>query len=104
MTQLASQPALLVLEDGSAYRGFAFGDTTRQTHGEVVFNTSMTISTNRCLSVIRAFEGRMILPLDHSELIRKAQTDCDGIQLDYARLLSFISDKSGDRKTQHSKA
>ena len=34
--------AHLVLEDGSAYRGFAFGDTSRQTHGEVVFNTSMT--------------------------------------------------------------
>ena len=38
MTQLAH----LVLEDGSAYRGLAFGDTSRQTHGEVVFNTSMT--------------------------------------------------------------
>ena len=34
--------AHLILEDGSAYRGFAFGDTTRAAHGEVVFNTSMT--------------------------------------------------------------
>ena len=42
MIQFTTQPAHLVLEDGAAYRGFAFGDTTRQTHGEVVFNTSMT--------------------------------------------------------------
>ncbi len=42
LTQFTTQPAHLVLEDGSAYRGFAFGDTSRQTHGEVVFNTSMT--------------------------------------------------------------
>ncbi len=35
-------PAHLVLEDGTSYRGFAFGDTSRRTHGEVVFNTSMT--------------------------------------------------------------
>ena len=34
--------AHLVLEDGSTYRGLAFGDTSRTTHGEVVFNTSMT--------------------------------------------------------------
>ena len=34
--------AHLILEDGSAYRGFAFGDTARPAHGEVVFNTSMT--------------------------------------------------------------
>ncbi len=34
--------AYLVLEDGSAYRGIAFGDTSQRTHGEVVFNTSMT--------------------------------------------------------------
>ena len=38
MTQFAH----LVLEDGSFYRGLAFGDTSQQTHGEVVFNTSMT--------------------------------------------------------------
>ena len=34
--------AHLVLEDGSAYRGLAFGDASGQAHGEVVFNTSMT--------------------------------------------------------------
>ena len=39
---MTQQTAHLVLEDGSAYRGFAFGDASRQTHGEVVFNTSMT--------------------------------------------------------------
>ena len=38
MTQFAH----LVLEDGSIYRGLAFGDTSQRTHGEVVFNTSMT--------------------------------------------------------------
>ena len=37
-----TKSAHLVLEDGSAYRGLAFGDTSRPTHGEVVFNTSMT--------------------------------------------------------------
>jgi carbamoyl-phosphate synthase small subunit len=36
-----SKPAFLVLEDGSSYRGLAFG-AERSTHGEVVFNTSMT--------------------------------------------------------------
>ena len=34
--------AHLVLEDGSTYRGYAFGDTEVSTYGEVVFNTSMT--------------------------------------------------------------
>ncbi len=37
----AAQPALLVLEDGSIYRGWAFG-ATGTTMGEVVFNTGMT--------------------------------------------------------------
>ena len=36
------QATHIVLEDGSAYRGLAFGDTSRPAHGEVVFNTSMT--------------------------------------------------------------
>ena len=34
--------ALLVLEDGSTYRGYAFGAVEKSAHGEVVFNTSMT--------------------------------------------------------------
>ena len=38
----AIKTAHLVLEDGSAYRGLAFGDASRPAHGEVVFNTSMT--------------------------------------------------------------
>jgi len=33
--------AILVLEDGSAYQGYAFGAAVRG-NGEVVFNTSMT--------------------------------------------------------------
>lgn len=37
----AAQPALLVLEDGSTYRGWSFG-ATGTTMGEVVFNTGMT--------------------------------------------------------------
>ena len=36
-----SNPAHLVLEDGSVYRGEAFG-AARSAHGEVVFSTSMT--------------------------------------------------------------
>ena len=36
-----SKQAFLVLEDGSAYRGEAFG-AQRSAYGEVVFNTSMT--------------------------------------------------------------
>ena len=41
--KLDSPPAHLILEDGSAYRGFAFGDVSAGfSHGEVVFNTSMT--------------------------------------------------------------
>lgn len=37
----ATKPALLVLEDGSIYRGWSFG-ATGTTMGEVVFNTGMT--------------------------------------------------------------
>lgn len=37
----AAQPALLVLADGTTYRGFSFG-ATGTTIGEVVFNTGMT--------------------------------------------------------------
>ena len=37
----AAKPALLVLEDGSIYRGWSFG-ATGTTMGEVVFNTGMT--------------------------------------------------------------
>ncbi len=37
-----TKSAHLILEDGSAYRGIAFGDISRPAHGEVVFNTSMT--------------------------------------------------------------
>jgi carbamoyl-phosphate synthase small subunit len=36
-----TEPAILVLEDGSVYEGHAFGAEARA-HGEVVFNTSMT--------------------------------------------------------------
>lgn len=35
-------PAVLVLENGETYHGFAFGDTTVETSGEVVFNTAMS--------------------------------------------------------------
>jgi carbamoyl-phosphate synthase small subunit len=38
----ASHNAILVLEDGSSYRGDAFGDTEGSANGEVVFNTAMT--------------------------------------------------------------
>lgn len=37
----AAQPALLILEDGSIYRGWSFG-AAGTTMGEVVFNTGMT--------------------------------------------------------------
>ena len=40
-TLKSSKPAHLVLSDGSAYRGHAFG-ADAETYGEVVFNTSMT--------------------------------------------------------------
>ncbi len=42
VVRMTTQLAHLVLEDGSAYRGLAFGDTSHPAHGEVVFNTSMT--------------------------------------------------------------
>jgi carbamoyl-phosphate synthase small subunit len=38
---MSPKPAFLVLEDGSVFRGRAFGAET-SAHGEVVFNTSMT--------------------------------------------------------------
>ncbi len=40
-TGRVSKQAFLVLEDGSTYRGEAFG-AQRSGYGEVVFNTSMT--------------------------------------------------------------
>src|SRR3989338_6756320 len=36
-----TEKAILVLEDGSVYQGYAFGAEV-DTYGEVVFNTSMT--------------------------------------------------------------
>lgn len=41
MSLSATQPALLVLSDGTTYSGFSFG-ATGTTFGEVVFNTGMT--------------------------------------------------------------
>ena len=41
MSFSSAQPALLVLADGSVYRGYSFG-ATGTTIGEVVFNTGMT--------------------------------------------------------------
>ncbi|GFE67587.1 hypothetical protein CFPU101_01970 [Chroococcus sp. FPU101] len=41
MSILKGKPALLVLADGTAYRGWSFG-ATGTTVGEVVFNTGMT--------------------------------------------------------------
>ena len=41
MFNSTAQPALLVLEDGSVYKGWSFG-ATGTTMGEVVFNTGMT--------------------------------------------------------------
>ena len=41
MAMLGKPPAILALEDGTIYRGYAFGCPGR-TVGEVVFNTSMT--------------------------------------------------------------
>ena len=38
---MAKQPAILVLADGSTYKGYAFG-ATGTAIGEVVFNTGMT--------------------------------------------------------------
>lgn len=35
-------PALLALENGMTFRGFAFGDTEAEAQGEVIFNTAMT--------------------------------------------------------------
>ena len=41
MSLLNKPPAVLALEDGTLYRGYAFGDSGK-TVGEIVFNTSMT--------------------------------------------------------------
>ncbi len=41
MALLNKPPAVLALEDGTLYRGYAFGDSGK-TVGEIVFNTSMT--------------------------------------------------------------
>ena len=41
MSMFDKPPAVLVLEDGNAYHGYAFG-TQGETIGEIVFNTSMT--------------------------------------------------------------
>jgi carbamoyl-phosphate synthase small subunit len=38
----AAVPALLALENGMTFRGFAFGDVQTESQGEVIFNTAMT--------------------------------------------------------------
>ena len=52
-------PAHLVLEDGSAYRGQAFG-AARPAHGEVVFSTSMTGYQEMLTDP--SFAGQIVVP------------------------------------------
>ena len=52
-------PAHLVLEDGSAYRGEAFG-AARPAHGEVVFSTSMTGYQEMLTDP--SFAGQIVVP------------------------------------------
>jgi carbamoyl-phosphate synthase small subunit len=40
-TALPSAPALLALENGTTFRGYAFGDLIAESEGEVIFNTAM---------------------------------------------------------------
>ena len=52
-------PAHLVLEDGSTYRGYAFGAQT-SAHGEVVFATSMTGYQEMLTDP--SFAGQIVVP------------------------------------------
>ena len=52
-------PAHLVLEDGSVYRGYAFG-AERSAHGEVVFSTSMTGYQEMLTDP--SFAGQIVVP------------------------------------------
>ena len=54
-----SNPASLVLEDGSAYRGYAFG-AEASAFGEVVFNTSMTGYQEMLTDP--SYAGQIVLP------------------------------------------
>ena len=54
-----TNPAHLVLEDGSVYRGTAFG-AQRPTHGEVVFSTSMTGYQEMLTDP--SFAGQIVVP------------------------------------------
>ena len=54
-----SDPAHLVLEDGSVYRGEAFG-AGRSAHGEVVFSTSMTGYQEMLTDP--SFAGQIVVP------------------------------------------
>lgn len=54
-----TQPAHLVLEDGSVYSGYAFGDD-KSAHGEVVFATSMTGYQEMLTDP--SFAGQIVVP------------------------------------------
>ena len=54
-----TNPAHLVLEDGSTYRGYAFG-AQRSAHGEVVFATSMTGYQEMLTDP--SFAGQIVVP------------------------------------------
>ena len=56
---MTSEPAFLVLEDGSVYRGAAFG-AERSAYGEVVFNTSMTGYQEMLTDP--SYAGQIVLP------------------------------------------
>ncbi|MDE2716389.1 MAG: carbamoyl phosphate synthase small subunit, partial [Chloroflexota bacterium] len=59
MDNKASAMAHLVLEDGSVYRGEAFG-AARRAHGEVVFSTSMTGYQEMLTDP--SFAGQIVVP------------------------------------------
>ena len=54
-----NKPAYLVLEDGSTYRGYAFG-AKASAHGEVVFATSMTGYQEMLTDP--SFAGQIVVP------------------------------------------
>ena len=54
-----NKKAFLVLEDGSVYRGYAFG-ADASAHGEVVFSTSMT--GDQEMLTDPSFAGQIVVP------------------------------------------
>jgi carbamoyl-phosphate synthase small subunit len=77
--------AILVLEDGSVYEGFAFGEE-RDTAGEVVFNTSM--AGYQEMLTDSSYAGQIVVPT--YPLIGNYGTNNDDFESNHVQVRGFV--------------